>query len=533
MDNKTFWRTFSVRSAFIFFLTTLIFLLCILRVAVISADDYTQVAIKQSRYKLNAGKVRGTIFDCNLVPLTNNQKKIIAAVSPTPRAITAISSVLDGEELKTALEQLKKGKPVLCEVEKEIVCDGIICKTVNTTDYETLVAKHILGYTNADGNGVSGLEAAFDDLLFSGGEITFCFESTGVGNILAGVEPIVETTNTNKGNLISTIDINIQNLAEEYANYLKTGAIVVADVKTNKIRALVSRPDFDVNNISAFLEESDSPLLNRAISTFSVGSVFKPCVAAAGLEKGNRDFTYICTGSCEIIDRYFKCHKKDGHGLTDLRLGLAHSCNTFFYNFSFKIGGNKIYETAKKFKFGSSLSLCDGIKTTKGNLPNSETLNNIAHLANFSIGQGELLLSPVSMLTLYSAIATDGKYYTPSVVEGILDNKGVTKYNIGNPTKAISPETAKILREYLTSVLKEGTGQDATPETVTAAGKTATAQTGKYQNGREIHASWFCGFFPAEEPKYTVIVFSENSLNQTMSCAKIFANIADGITSLG
>ena len=159
-------------------------------------------------------------------------------------------------------------------------------------------------------------------------------------------------------------------------------------------------------------------------------------------------------------------------------------------------------------------------------------LENQAHLANFCIGQGDLLLSPVSMLTLYSAISTDGKYYTPSVVEGILNENGTTEYDIGKKTKAIEPETAKILREYLASVITEGTGEDAQPKTVTAAGKTATAQTGKFQNRKEIYASWFCGFFPKENPQYTVIVFSENSLKQTKSCAEIFADIADNITTL-
>ena len=93
-------------------------------------------------------------------------------------------------------------------------------------------------------------------------------------------------------------------------------------------------------------------------------------------------------------------------------------------------------------------------------------------------------------------------------------------------------DTAAVLREYLAAVITEGTGEDAKPETVTAAGKTATAQTGKYEDGVEISQGWFCGFFPAESPEYVVVVFSENTKKQIKSCNKIFAEIADNITSM-
>lgn len=93
-------------------------------------------------------------------------------------------------------------------------------------------------------------------------------------------------------------------------------------------------------------------------------------------------------------------------------------------------------------------------------------------------------------------------------------------------------ETAGQIRKYLLSVIEEGTGTSAKPKTVSAAGKTATAQTGKFQNGTEICEGWFCGFFPAESPKYTVVVFSENIAEQSETCGEVFAKIADGITEL-
>jgi len=86
-----------------------------------------------------------------------------------------------------------------------------------------------------------------------------------------------------------------------------------------------------------------------------------------------------------------------------------------------------------------------------------------------------------------------------------------------------------MLRDYLKSVLSEGTGESARPKTVSAAGKTATAQTGKYVNGVEICQGWFCGFFPAENPEYVIIVFSEDTSKQKLSCSEVFSFLADKI----
>jgi penicillin-binding protein 2 len=119
----------------------------------------------------------------------------------------------------------------------------------------------------------------------------------------------------------------------------------------------------------------------------------------------------------------------------------------------------------------------------------------------------------------------------PSIVEGTVQNGSLKHYDNGNQTRVMKSTTAKILRNYLQSVLEEGTGESAKPKTVSAAGKTATAQTGKYENGVEICQGWFCGFFPAENPRYTVTVFSENTKKQTKSCSEIFAIIADEVTN--
>lgn len=533
MSKESFWGTFSKRSAVCFFLVILLFFSCIMRVAVIATSDYSEVQSKQSALRLTASSLRGTIYDCNMVPITNSSTKIIAAVSPIPRAVTAISSVLSGEERESVLERLKSGKPVLCEVPEMIECDGIYCAEVYEHNSADTKALHLIGYTDSESHGVSGLEKAYDEYLYSDKKAEFVYTMDGSGDILVGIKPEINNdTTVTAGGVVSTIDVNIQSVAENAAKQIECGAVVIADAKTSKIRAMASVPNFDVTNLSDYLNKENSPLLNRALAAYSVGSVFKPCVAAAGIESGKGGFCYICTGSTKIIDRYFKCHKLSGHGDMDLKSGLANSCNTFFYNFAAEVGGEKIYNTASALGFGKGIDICNGISAAKGSLPSKSSLSNIANLANFSIGQGELLLSPVAMLNLYCAVASDGAYNIPSVVEGTLSGGAFTTYELGERTRVMTNKTALKLREYLSAVIEEGTGTNAKPKGVSAAGKTATAQTGKYENGTEICAGWFCGFFPADNPQYTVIVFSENTQKQSATCGEIFADIADRIAEI-
>ncbi len=532
MEDKQFWHIFSKRSLVCFIVIIALLFSCILRTSKIATSNYSEVQKQFASFKITIGNPRGTIFDRNKYPLTNNQKKIIACVSPTPRAITAISQVLKGEALENVLETLKSGKPTACEVPKKIDCDGIVCTEIYTTS-PTIPAIHTVGYTNGEHKGISGLEKAYDNILYNSQDIVVRFACDGKGRALSGVAPeILGETSPYNNAVVTTIDINIQNIAEKEAENLGQGAIIIADAKTSKIRAISSFPTFNTDNISQLLEEKTSPLFNRALAAFNVGSVFKPCVAAAGIENNQSFFTYNCTGSFEIIDRVFRCHEHQGHGFTDLSHAIANSCNTYFYNFGLKVGKSAILNLASNLNLGKSLQLCSGISTAKGSLPDSQKLDNIAHLANFSIGQGDFTASPVSLLPLYCAISNSGQYYLPSIVESTIKNGKEEKYDIGSPTKVFSSNTAEDLKTALSLVISEGTGTLAKPENTTAAGKTATAQTGKYENGQEINSSWFCGFFPLEAPEYVVIIFCEDNKKQIKSCAEIFSNIADEIMNI-
>ena len=213
----------------------------------------------------------------------------------------------------------------------------------------------------------------------------------------------------------------------------------------------------------------------------------------------------------------------------ELSEALKFSCNSYFYNYIQKLGAEDVVNLALRSGFESSIYLADGLSGRKGSLGKSKTTKlSKRALANFSIGQGELMLSPLAITNFYMAAANGGKYRTPSLIEGIVEGLRVKEEKLPAPTKVMSEKTANRIKDDLALVLSEGgTGESACPTLTTAAGKTGTAQTGVIKNGKKTVNSWFCGFFPFEEPEYAVTVLWENSSG---SVGHIFAAIADGIT---
>lgn len=525
-------KIFAKRSVLAFFTVMLFLLSCILRVAVISSDkSLTAAQESQSRYKIKIGNKRGAVYDRNRILLSNNKTKIIAAVSPTPQAVSKISSVLEGENLKNALEKLKNNKPFICEVPEFVSAKGIKCFAAVSDDSDNSYFEHIIGYTDSSGHGVCGIQSAYDDILYCEDEQSAVFYLNGRGEALKGIEPTFENTEKFGNNVVTTFDLNIQKIAISASEDIEKGAVVVSEVKSGEILAMLSKPGYNFEKLEDCLTDEDAPLLNRALASFSVGSVFKPCVAAAAFSEQKQDFLYTCTGRTHIVDRDFNCHKAEGHGLMDLKSALTYSCNTYFYNLGREVGKKGIYDMASSLNFGRKIKIADNIFTDPGTMPDLDSLDNPALLANFSIGQGYFLLSPISLLTLYSAIANGGSYNIPHIIKSTTENGTVKNYENLSETQVMSEETAEKLKEYLSSVIEEGTGEAAKPELCTAAGKTATAQTGRYfKNKKEINNSWFCGFFPLEKPKYAVVILSEGGT--TKQTAGAFAKIADGITKL-
>ena len=156
-----------------------------------------------------------------------------------------------------------------------------------------------------------------------------------------------------------------------------------------------------------------------------------------------------------------------------------------------------------------------------------------AALANLSFGQGDLLATPLHIAQLVGAVVNDGQVRQPTILKGFVDEKGtLTEAELPRTTTAFSAKTAEALREMMVQTVQTGTGKSARPVTGGAGGKTGTAQTGWKQEGAEVVQSWFAGFYPATEPKYTVVVLAEDADNTGGQSSAAFKQICEQLAAL-
>ncbi len=475
--------------------------------------------------------LKGTVYDCNMQPLTNSGTKLYAAAKPSGYALGQLKGKVLPHVFDSLTERMSEGKCVAVEIDSHITESGDIKEISVPERYSDSLACHIIGYPDGEGNGVSGIEKGYNSLLSEHiSRVAVRFESNARGEALRGGEIRVEGNGVPKNGVVLTIDKDIQKITEAAldASGCVRGAAVVIDIESGGIRACVSRPLFDRSNIAASLDDENSPLINRALLPFSVGSVFKPVVAASALENGIADFEYCCTGSVILNGVTFNCHEKEGHGVLDMQGAIADSCNTYFIALANETGGGEIIATAEKFGFGKELTLAEGIKSDSGVLPAADELDSKAAVANLSFGQGSLTATPVQLCAAFAAIARGGVYCKPYLTEGEVDIDGnfTRKKDYGERIQIILPRTADDLCGYLKTVVTEGSGRRVQNDYVTAAGKTATAQTGKMKNGEEIYNAWFAGWFPADEPEYAVAIIIEDGGEGAVSCAPVFREIA-------
>lgn len=498
-----------------------------------------QAANTASAMTIDVASLRGTVYDCKLRELTNAETEIYAAAKPTNQAAALLKENLLPEVFESVKERMSTGKPVVVKTESAIENSADIKSFfVPQRYYGNSLACHVIGYLDAEKNGVSGIEKSYNSLLSQAAStVSVRFFANANGGIMLGEDIAVEGNEISKTGVALTIDRDIQQIAELALDNseVECAAAVVIEIENGAIRASVSRPAFDQNNIAASLNDENSPLINRAFLPFSVGSVFKPVIAAAALECGiDEGFEYNCTGSVIQNGVTFNCHKDTGHGVLDLQGAVANSCNTYFIALALEIGADDIVETAEKFGFGQETVFADGIKSASGVLPSADELDSKAATANFSFGQGSLLATPVQICSMMAAIARDGVYIQPYLIEGEVDSGGnLTRIKgYSENRQIISENTARKLQKYLQKVVENGSGRRAASEFVSVAGKTATAQTGKSENGEEIYNAWFAGYFPAENPKYAVAILKENGGEGALSCAPVFKAIAESVTLL-
>ncbi len=529
--RKNFLSVFKIRIAFCIIGICSLMFLCIVRIIAICGDE--RVASSQANtVTLEIENTRGVIFDCNGNQLTEIKESYAVVFLPCDQALVRFVQLTSGEERKLGLTRLRNKKPAIIKREKSIKGIGIFSYKIYDRHLADLSLEHLVGYTDGTNNGVAGLEKTYNHILTPKKGTQVSFAVTAGGDFLIGSEPEITSQKTT-GSLRLTVDKNIQTICSNAAKKLQKGAILVTEVKTGKIKAMVSRPGFDIDNISASVSDEDSPFLNRALSAYSVGSVFKPLIAASLLETGLGGFCHKCGGYSDILGIRFYCNNRKGHGNLSLKQALSQSCNTYFYNGAAKVSPAVLYDLAVSFGFSNKIELANGICADAGSLTTLEQLvRSKAAIANFAIGQGNIALSPLVLCNLYSAIANEGVYYTPTIIEEYVNDNKTVLAEGGAKNTVLNKQTANILKEYLISAVENGTGKAAKPKNMRAGGKTATAQTGQYSGNVEKLNAWFCGFFPADEPKYVVVVLAEGARAGGADCGPIFKEVAEKISEI-
>lgn len=325
-------------------------------------------------------------------------------------------------------------------------------------------------------------------------------------------------------NVVTTIDQNLQSLCEKVlSENCKRGAMVFIDPHNGEILAMASYPGFNPNTFiptinpkifDQLAKDPDAPLLPRAFrSAYPPGSSFKPVVGIAALESGliGPNDTFHCPPTFDVGNVTFHNWKKVDAGKLNFAQALTQSCNTWFYQCGLKIKAQPIIDWAHHLGLGHRTGIPLRAEA-KGNIPDDAYMMRIQHrkilpgdIANMSIGQGDILLTPLQAAQEMAIIAADGIFHQTRLIKQIQtpDNKVIAAY----PDRIrahlnMTPAFLSILREAMVNVTEDaqGTAHRAQVAGIHVAGKTGTAQWGPTHHQRT--AAWFIGFAPADHPQY-------------------------------
>ena len=331
--------------------------------------------------------------------------------------------------------------------------------------------------------------------------------------------------------LVLTIDNDLQDFVQSVYPEQFKGTIVVMDIQSGGVLSYVSRPQYDPNlfmqkispEIWENLNSPDKPMMDRVIhAAYPPGSVFKPITGSLGLERKVVDRNTLltpCVGGMQVGNRFFKCWLAGGHGRTNIVDALKVSCDVYFYDLSLKLD----LDDYCNFTHQNMLGVPTGIdlpNERKGLFPNHDWYRSrlgknvgiIGHKVNLSIGQGEILTTPLQMCAYYAALANGGIWIQPHLLKQTIGRGRLTRDQI-EPIKRhklpVSPQNLKIIQEGLYAVCNLPGG---TASNVKVSGASVYGKTGSAENfmGPLTHA-WFTGYIVTDKPEIAVCVFFENA----------------------
>lgn len=514
----------------------LLFLLLLVRLfwwSVIRHDRLTREAVAQRISAAELVTVRGDITDRDGEPFTDCSEGEFAVYidgADVEEGAEAIAAQL-GESKERIVAQIQSRTRLtfgpltnLYPIERA----GFMTVRAPIRQDENSLARHLIGTVDSQGKGSSGLEAAFESVLNTGRKQSVV-SLRDVRQGMLGNQGYLEANRQvdQSRHLRLTLDKELQQQVEQLAETeLNKGSIIVSEVATGDVLAMVSRPHFDPNDLTTSLNSAEGDFLNRGLTNYNAGSVFKIVVAAAALEYGIIVDDFQCTGVYQVSDRTLSCYDYTAHGYVDLDQAFAESCNGYFVRLAEKIGMERLRDMAERLGLTERATNLES--ESKGVLPDTEPALP-GRLANFAVGQGELLVTPVAIHRLVDIVSNDGIQRTLNITDSVVDGQGLLVQSLRQTQekRVLSGHTALRLRQMMTLTVTDGTGKLAANETVSAAGKTGTAETGWVEDGvLQVHA-WFCGFIPATDPQYCITVFIENGQSGGAYAAPLFSKVSE------
>ncbi|MFR7643568.1 MAG: peptidoglycan D,D-transpeptidase FtsI family protein [Eubacterium sp.] len=502
-------------------------------IMIFKSEYYTEKALDVQERQRKIKAPRGKILDRNGKVIASNKtvctiSVIYNQVKEPEKVIKMLASELQMEEkdVRKKVEKISSREKIKSNVDKKT---GDKIREYNLSGvkvdedykryypYESLASK-VLGFTGADNQGIIGLEVKYEKYLKGmDGLILTPTDTRGI-EMENALEQREEPVPGN--NLTTTIDVNIQQYAEQIAyntleakgaNYV---SIIVMNPNNGEVLAMVNAPEFNLNepyklNYEISGEDKKKKkqdLLNKMWrnqcinDTYEPGSTFKVVTATAALENNvvTLDSRFSCPGFRIVDDRKIRCHKTTGHGAETFLQGTMNSCNPVFIDVGLKVGVKKFYKELDKLGLLQKTGI--DIPGEAGTIIHQiKNVGNV-ELATMSFGQS-FQITPVQYLVAASAVVNGGKLVTPHFalkaenVEGDL----VEKFGYKEKKGVVSKETSDTMKYVLEKVISEGTGSKGQVEGYKVGGKTATSQKLPRGSGRYIAS--FMGFAPADNPK--------------------------------
>lgn len=504
-------------------------------------------ATSQRISSLDIKSHRGNILDTNSIPFTNRVNEVFVVIKPlnlkgNEKAIKKIANILNVNpgELKRLVDFKKE--PIIYMTDNNTKTILIKERLPGISFINSLkrhdnsgIAKHVIGYLNkADGIGQTGIEKSYDQVLNLNSKSSIGMVTYPSDNFLAGLGyRFLNPVNYKKLHVKLTLNYHIQKIAENALDKRNLkGAVVIQNVLNGDVVAMVSKPDFDPDKIDEYLDSPDKELFNRAVASYNLGSIFKTIVlASAYLDNKTPPSNFYCPGYLMLGDKEFKCssYASGGHGFVDVKKAFASSCNSYFIELGINTGIENILETAKKFFTGINVQ---GIEESNGHLPQPGKYYTHGDIANISIGQGDILATPLQVSNIIATIANGGIKNTVNIVDCIVDSDGniVKKIKKEEGERILPKEICDNIKSYMEEVTISGTGTKANLDAYGGAGgKTGSAETGQVIDGERVVHAWFAGYFPKANPKYSIVVFIEDGKSGGDVAAPVFKEIAKEI----